>query len=81
LHLPNGERRRILIGLAAAVVVSFVASILLAPTWIEVVFHVDPDGGSGVLEILIIAASVFLAVTAPILRRHRRNRRRRRGTS
>ena len=29
---------------------------LVLPDWIEVVFHVDPDGGSGELEWLIAGA-------------------------
>jgi hypothetical protein len=45
---------------------------LITPDWIEVVFHVDPDGGSGALEWVIVAAflAVFL-VSAGLARRER----------
>jgi hypothetical protein len=32
--------------------------------WIERVFHIDPDGGSGVAEIIILAAAVIVVVSA-----------------
>jgi hypothetical protein len=35
---------------------------LVVPDWIEAVFHIDPDGGNGSLEWLIVA--VFVAATA-----------------
>jgi hypothetical protein len=40
----------------------------LVPTWIEAVFHVDPDAGNGTLEVAILAgfavATVALALGA-----------------
>ena len=35
---------------------------LVLPDWIEVVFHVDPDGGSGELEWLIAGAFALSTV-------------------
>jgi hypothetical protein len=32
--------------------------------WIEHVFHVDPDGGSGVAELVIVAAAVIVVAGA-----------------
>lgn len=29
---------------------------LVVPDWIEAVFHIDPDGGSGLLEMVIVLA-------------------------
>lgn len=44
----------------------FFASLLIftiaAPNWIEFVFRVDPDGGSGALEWLILAILAGVAV-------------------
>jgi hypothetical protein len=36
----------------------------LVPAWIEAVFHVDPDGGNGTLEVAILAG--FAAVTVAL---------------
>ena len=45
----------------------------LVPAWIEAVFKVDPDGGSGAIEWLIVAAFGALAMAAALLgRRHYR---------
>jgi hypothetical protein len=32
--------------------------------WIERVFHVDPDGGNGVAELVIMAAALVAVVSA-----------------
>jgi hypothetical protein len=42
----------------------------LVPTWIEEVFKVDPDAGSGALEWLIVAVFGVSALTAALLGRH-----------
>jgi MYXO-CTERM domain-containing protein len=46
--------------LAAIGTALFVLS-LLVPTWIEVAFGIDPDGGSGEAEILVSASFLLLA--------------------
>jgi hypothetical protein len=38
----------------------------LVPDWIEVVFHVEPDGGSGTLEVAILAALAILTVALAV---------------
>jgi hypothetical protein len=38
--------------------------------WIEIVFRVDPDGGSGELEWLIVATSVAVTIAFTALARH-----------
>jgi hypothetical protein len=40
---------------------------LLWPDWIELVFRVDPDGGSGATEWLVVAVSALAAVTSSAL--------------
>lgn len=40
------------------------------PTWIEAVFEVDPDAGSGALEWAIVAGLGVLAAVAALLARH-----------
>jgi hypothetical protein len=47
-------------GLAAAITA-------IVPDWIEEVFHVDPDSGSGSLEWLIVAALALATVTLSAL--------------
>jgi hypothetical protein len=37
---------------------------LVVPDWIEVAFHVDPDGGSGSLEWLIVGFTATMTVLA-----------------
>jgi len=48
----------------AAVFVVLAVITLTTPQWIEIVFRVDPDRGSGALEWLIVAAFGLLAVVA-----------------
>jgi hypothetical protein len=47
-------------GLAAAITA-------IVPDWIEEVFHVDPDSGSGALEWLIVAALALATVALSAL--------------
>jgi hypothetical protein len=42
---------------------------LAAPDWIEVVFGVDPDAGSGALEWLIVAAMALSSVALTLVAR------------
>jgi hypothetical protein len=49
------------VGTAAVSALALLAT-LLRREWIELVFHVDPDRGSGALEWLIVAVSAVAAV-------------------
>lgn len=47
----------------AATVFGFLTTLtLIVPDWIEVVFKVEPDGGNGSLEWLIVAVMALVAV-------------------
>jgi hypothetical protein len=50
---------------------------LVWPTWIELMFHADPDHGSGLLEVLIVlvALTASLWLFAAARREYRRVRR------
>jgi hypothetical protein len=54
-------------GLAAAITA-------IVPDWIEEVFHVDPDGGNGSLEWLIVVALALATVTLSALAWRERRR-------
>ena len=61
-----------------AIVLAFLSVLTLVwPEWIEGVFGVDPDGGSGAVEAAIV---VVLALVAGMLWLHRRVRLRRDGS-
>jgi hypothetical protein len=52
---------------AALAIVTLVAAVvtIIAPDWIEVVFKIDPDEGSGALEVaIVVALAVVTAVAA-----------------
>ena len=51
----------------AAVFVVLAVITLTTPQWIEIVFRVDPDRGSGALEWVIVAGFGLLAVVAAAL--------------
>ena len=55
-------------GLAAASVVLLVVT-LFWRDWIEIVFRVDPDNGSGSFEWLIVGITAVAAVTCSMLAR------------
>jgi hypothetical protein len=42
---------------------------LVTPEWIEEIFGVEPDGGSGALEWAIVAALAFGAISSSLLAR------------
>jgi len=54
--------------LAAASALLFLVTLINAE-WIELVFGVDPDGGSGALEWAIAAGLLLVAVVAGVLAR------------
>lgn len=60
----RGVRRRFWVELALAIVsVLLVLLALVWRDWVETVFGVEPDGGSGSLEWLIAVAFVVAAIT------------------
>lgn len=68
-------RRRFLIETALSVVsAALLLLTLLWKEWIEIVFRVDPDGGSGALEWAIVAAMLALTVAFGALARRDRPR-------
>jgi hypothetical protein len=63
-------RRRFWIEVSLALFTGILALItLLSREWIEVVFHVDPDEGSGSLEWLIVALAAATAVIFAVMAR------------
>jgi hypothetical protein len=69
--MTRRPRRRFWVeaGLATASAILFLAT-LVVPAWIEAVFRVDPDGGSGSLEWLIAAAFAAATVVLALGARH-----------
>jgi hypothetical protein len=65
-HSPR--RFRLELGLAAISAALLLATILWRD-WIEIVFRVDPDHGSGSLEWMIVAVTALSAVTFVALAR------------
>ena len=69
--------RRRLVGaeLAAASVSSLMAVVTIAwPQWIELIFHVDPDHGSGLFELLIVGVLITVSVASSLAARAERHR-------
>ena len=63
-------RVRFFVETAAAVLGTWLGAVtLLWPDWIERVFSVDPDGGSGLDEWLVAAAAFSVAVVSALLAR------------
>ena len=68
-------RRRFLIETALAVASAVLLLVtLLWKEWIEIIFGVDPDGGSGALEWAIVAAMLAVTVAFGALARRDRPR-------
>ena len=66
----NGVRGRFWIEVVSgAIGVVLLALTLVNPQWIELVFNVDPDEGSGALELGISAVFLAMAVTSAFLAR------------
>ena len=61
--MTKGSRRRLRTEVALAVAAITLAVVtLFSKDWIEIVFRVDPDGGSGLLEWLLVGG--LFAVSA-----------------
>jgi hypothetical protein len=58
----------------AALCAALTVTTLITREWIEEVFGVDPDGGSGAAEWLIVAALGVLAIATGLLARAERRR-------
>jgi hypothetical protein len=61
------------LALAAASALSLAVTVV-TPEWIEVVFGVDPDGGSGALEVAIAAGLLASTLVFGVLARLERRR-------
>lgn len=54
---------------AAAIAAVLMLLTLITREWIELVFGVDPDGGSGALEWFIVAAFLVLSISLSLMAR------------
>jgi hypothetical protein len=60
-------------GVAAGTAFVLLGLTLVWPRWIELVFGVDPDGGSGALEwLIVLVSSTVLLAASTLAWRHRR---------
>jgi hypothetical protein len=76
--MTNHVRRRYWIESAAAVIALVLLLVtIVSREWIEFVFGVDPDGGSGALEWVIVAGLAAIALAGTLAARYevRRSRR------
>ena len=63
-------RRRFWVEVALAGLATFLFVLtLITREWIEEIFHVDPDGGDGSLEWMIVAACALVAIVFSIAAR------------
>lgn len=68
-------RRRFWIEAVLAVLSGFLLLLtLVTREWIEALFRVDPDGGNGSLEWLIVAGLIATTMTSGLLARAERER-------
>jgi len=66
----TGVRGRFWVEAVTGVIgIVLLALTLVSPQWIEIVFGVDPDEGSGALELAISVAFLAIAVTSALLAR------------
>jgi len=69
------RRRLVVAELVAAVVSSMLAVVTIAwPQWIELMFHVDLDHGSGLLELLIVGVLIAVSLALSLAVRAERHR-------
>jgi hypothetical protein len=68
-------RKRFAVELTASVASAALAAVtLVRRDWIETVFHVDPDAGSGLLEWLVVASLVAATIGFAVAARAERLR-------
>jgi len=68
--MDNRLRRRFWVEAALGLASALLCLVTLVwHDWIEIVFHLDPDQGSGAVEWLIVALSLAITVTAVALAR------------
>jgi hypothetical protein len=73
--MPAHHRRRYWLELALAAVTAFLAVLtLITAEWIEAIFGVDPDGGSGALEKGIVVGLALVAIVSGLLARREARR-------
>ena len=61
--MPDGLRRRFWLESVLALITGSLAAVTLFwPQWIETVFGVDPDKGSGSAEWLVVVVLLFITV-------------------
>lgn len=69
------RRRLVVAELTAAGIASLMVAVTIAtPSWIEMVFGVDPDHGSGLFEILLVGGLTAVGAAASLAVRAQRHR-------
>jgi hypothetical protein len=70
VEMQRTPRRRFWFeGAAAALATVLLVVTVISREWIEIVFRVDPDGGSGALEWTIVASLGVIAATGALVAR------------